>query len=50
MSASWTVWLMRAFIGSVVVLSLFGPYAISILLGLLGLGVYFYGDDARSRT
>lgn len=49
MTASWTVWLMRGFIACVVVLSLFGPYAISILIGLLGLGIYLYGDGTRSQ-
>lgn len=49
MKASWSIWLMRGFIASVFVLCLFGPYALSILIGCLGLGCYFFRDEAGSH-
>lgn len=49
MSNKSSIWAMRAFIAGVFVLSLFGPYAISILIGCLGLGCYFFRDEAGSH-
>jgi hypothetical protein len=49
MKASWSIWLMRSFIASVFVLCLFGPYALSILIGCLGLGCYFFRNEAGSH-
>lgn len=49
MRATWLTWGMRGFIGSVFVLCLLGPYAISILIGCLSLGCYCFRDEAGSH-
>ncbi|MFN3671884.1 MAG: hypothetical protein ACK4VM_08260 [Bosea sp. (in: a-proteobacteria)] len=49
MKASWTIWMMRSFIGLVFVSSLFGPYAISIMLGVLMLGYLYFRDEVGSH-
>lgn len=43
------IWGMRAFIASVFLMGLFGPYAISILIGCLGLGCYCFRNEAGSH-
>jgi hypothetical protein len=42
-------WSMRGFIGSVFVLCLFGPYALSILIGCLCIGCYCFRDEVGSH-
>ena len=37
MNTKATIWAMRSFIAGVFIVSLFGPYVISILIGSLGL-------------
>lgn len=49
MKATWLIWGMRGFIGLVFLLSLFGPYALSILIGCLGLGCYWFRDEVGSH-
>jgi len=44
-----SIWAMRSFIACVFIVSLFGPYVISILIGCLGLGCYFFRDEAGSH-
>lgn len=46
---NWITWGMRGFIGSVFVLSLFGPYTISILIGCLCIGCYCFRDEVGSH-
>jgi len=46
---SWAIWMMRSFIALVFVSSLFGPYAISIMLGVLMLGYHYFRDEVGSR-
>lgn len=49
MKATWLVWGMRGFIGLVFTLSLFGPYALSVLIGCLGVGCYYFRDEVGSH-
>ncbi len=49
MKSMWLTWGMRSFIGSVFVICLFGPYALSILIGCLGLGCYSFRDEVGSH-
>ena len=49
MNGTWSAWAMRAFIGSVFIACLFGPYALSILIGCLGLGCYYFRDEVGSH-
>ena len=49
MKNTWLIWAMRAFIGSVFLLCLTGPYALSILIGCFGLGCYFFRDEVGSH-
>lgn len=49
MKIAWLTWLMRGFIAFVFVLCLFGPYGLSILIGCLGLGCYFYRNEVGSH-
>ncbi|TCR63531.1 hypothetical protein [Bosea sp. BK604] len=49
MKIAWLIWLMRGFIAFVFVLCLFGPYGLSILIGCLGLGCYFYRNEVGSH-
>jgi hypothetical protein len=49
MKSTWLTWAMRAFIGTVFVLCLFGPYGLSILIGAFCLGCYLFRDEADSR-
>ncbi len=48
MKATWLIWGMRGFIGLVFVASLFGPYALSILIGCLALGCHYFRDEVGS--
>ncbi|WP_157733002.1 hypothetical protein [Bosea sp. AS-1] len=49
MKSTWLTWGMRTFIGSVFVICLFGPYALSILIGCLGLGCYCFRNQVGSH-
>ena len=49
MKSMWLTWGMRSFIGSVFVICLFGPYALSILIGCPGLGCYYFRDEVGSH-
>lgn len=49
MKTSWSIVLMRGFIAGVFLLCLLGPYAISILIGCLGLGCHVFRDEAGSH-
>ena len=49
MKSMWLTWGMRSFIGSVFVICLFGPYALSILIGCLCLGCYYFRDEVGSH-
>lgn len=49
MKIIWLTWGMRAFIGSVFVMCLFGPYALSILIGCLGFGCYCFRNEVGSH-
>lgn len=49
MNQIWLTWAMRAFIGSVFVICLFGPYGLSILIGCLSLGCYFFRNEVGSH-
>ena len=49
MKNSWATWMMRSFIALVFVSSLFGPYAISIMLGVLMLGYHYFRDEVGSH-
>lgn len=49
MKIAWLIWLMRGFIAFVFVLCLFGPYGLSILIGCLGIGCYFYRNEVGSH-
>lgn len=49
MKLSLPAWLMRGFIAAVFLLCLFGPYALSILIGCLGLSCYLFRDQAGSH-
>jgi len=47
---SWlSVWLMRGFIASVFVLCLFGPYGLSILIGVVALACHCFRKEAGSH-
>lgn len=49
MKIDWLAWSMRGFIMTVFVLCLFGPYALSILIGCMGMGCYFFRDQVGSH-
>lgn len=49
MKNSWLIWMMRSFIVAVFMLCLLGPYALSVLIGGVGLGCYFFRDEAGSH-
>lgn len=49
MNQNWLTWGMRGFIGAVFVLCLFGPYALSILIGAIGVGCYYFRNEAGSH-
>jgi hypothetical protein len=40
---------MRSFIAAVFFLCLLGPYGLSILIGCLGLGCYYFRNEAGSH-
>jgi hypothetical protein len=40
---------MRSFIALVFVLCLFGPYGLSILIGCVGVGCYFFRNEVGSH-
>ena len=49
MKQTWSCWAMRAFISSVFIVCLFGPYALSILIGCLGGGCYLFRNEVGSH-
>lgn len=49
MKQNWLTWMMRAFIGSVFTLCLFGPWGLSILIGCLCVGCHYFRDEVGSH-
>lgn len=49
MNQTWLTWGMRGFIGAVFVFSLFGPWPLSLLIGMLALGCYWFKDEVGSH-